>query len=140
MSFVSNGAELYFGGDVDNLFMHNGGLDEIAFYNTALTPEQVLAHYEAGIGTGELEGDLNDDGFVGSADLDLVRGHWNESVSGPAQGDANGDGTVNSADLDIVRGNWGAGAAAASSAVPEPSMLVLLLGLPLSFALGRRRR
>ena len=33
--------------------------------------------------------------------------------------------TVGSADLDIIRANWGATAAAA---VPEPSLLVLLLG------------
>ena len=56
-------------------------------------------------------GDLNGDGQVGSADLDIVRSHWGETV--PAgdllSGDPSGDGTVGSADLDIIRGNWGAG-------------------------------
>jgi len=84
-----------------------------------------------------LEGDLNNDGLVGSADLDIIRGNWGTSVT-PGDllvGDPSGDGSVGSADLDIVRGNWGASAAA--SAVPEPSMfLVLLIGL---FGLAMKR-
>ena len=73
-----------------------------------------------------VEGDLNDDGIVGSHDLDLVRGHWMESVEpgNSLMGDATGDGLVNSADLDLVRANWGAGLAA----VPEPGVLFLALG------------
>lgn len=71
----------------------------------------------------ELLGDINGDGIVGSADLDIVRGNWGQSVSGAGQGDANGDGTVGSADLDIVRADWGLGNPAA---VPEPGILVLL--------------
>jgi hypothetical protein len=49
MTFISNGGILNFGGDTDNTYMHNGGLDEIAFYNVALTPAQIQAHYEAGL-------------------------------------------------------------------------------------------
>ena len=61
--------------------------------------------------------DLNSDGHVDSADLDLVRMNWQTSVS-PGDllhGDASGDGTVGSADLDIIRANWGVGAAAAAA-------------------------
>jgi hypothetical protein len=84
-----------------------------------------------------LAGDLNGDGVVSSADLDLVRANWGQSVT-PGDGmagDGNGDGIVNSADLDLVRANWGATAAAA---VPEPGMLVLLLGV-LAISLIRRK-
>ncbi len=84
----------------------------------------------------ELPGDLNGDGMVGSADLDIVRANWGSTVT-PGDlmmGDASGDGNVGSADLDIVRANWGQ---TAPANVPEPSVLLLLLGgLAL---LGRRR-
>ena len=57
-----------------------------------------------------LAGDLNDDGFVGSADLDIVRANWGATVEPGdlSAGDADGDGQVNSADLDVIRANWGA--------------------------------
>ena len=83
-----------------------------------------------------LEGDLNGDGFVGSADLDIVRGAWGQAVSGgAAEGDPSGDGVVGSADLDIVRANWGATAAAA---VPEPAAAALLL-CAAAFTIVRRK-
>ena len=73
----------------------------------------------------DIPGDLNGDGMVGSADLDIVRGNWLASVSPGdlSMGDPSGDGLVSSADLDIVRGNWCAGLAT----VPEPASAVLLL-------------
>ena len=58
--------------------------------------------------------------MVNSADLDLIRAHWLESVTpGDAfSGDANSDGAVNSADLDLIRANWSpATQAAATDAV-----------------------
>ena len=57
-----------------------------------------------------IPGDMNEDGYVGSADLDIVRSHWGEYVmpGDTYAGDANGDGYVGSADLDTVRGSWGA--------------------------------
>ncbi len=89
-----------------------------------------------GGGPQPLEGDLNGDGMVSSADLDIVRGNWGLNVTGAANGDANGDGIVSSADLDIVRANWGRTAAAA---VPEPVVLSMLL-LGAIFGLVTRRR
>ncbi len=79
-------------------------------------------------------GDANGDGFVNSADLDIVRANWGTSVTpgNAAMGDLSGDGMVNSADLDLVRANWGNVYAAA---VPEPGLCVLaalaLLGIGL---------
>lgn len=85
---------------------------------------------------GALDGDLNGDGAVNSADLDIVRGNWGQSVSGAANGDPSGDGAVGSADLDIVRANWGRTAAA--SAIPEPGMIALLVALAGICAFRRR--
>ena len=84
-----------------------------------------------------LAGDLNGDGLVGSADLDIVRGNWGSSVAAGdlLSGDPSGDGTVGSADLDIVRANWGATAAAA---VPEPGACVLIVFGSLIMALRRK--
>ena len=77
-----------------------------------------------------LEGDLNGDGFVGAADLDLVRANWGSAVTPGdlSSGDATGDGAVDSADLDVIRAAWGEGSQPA--AVPEPgSFLLLCMGL-----------
>ena len=66
-----------------------------------------------------IEGDLDGDGRVGSADLDVVRGNWGAGVKAKSRllGDANGDGKVGSDDLDVVRANWGAHWAAAADAL-----------------------
>ena len=74
-----------------------------------------------------IPGDLNMDGMVGSADLDIVRSHWGEEVAPGSLGlgDPSKDGVVGSADLDIVRANWGATASA--TAVPEPACIAILL-------------
>ena len=85
-----------------------------------------------------IPGDLNGDGLVGSADLDIVRANWGQEVEVGCLlcGDPSQDGVVGSADLDIVRANWGARAPAA---VPEPGTWMLLAAAGLSLLLGRRR-
>ena len=78
--------------------------------------------------TEPIEGDLNGDGFVGSGDLDVVRGFWGQALT-PGdlrRGDPSGDGLVGGADLDIVRANWGRSNTAAANTVPEPSTVGLL--------------
>ena len=85
---------------------------------------------------GVLDGDLNGDGMVSGADLDIVRANWGQAVTGAENGDPSGDGIVGGADLDVVRANWGRMAAA--SAVPEPSVAILLLAAGL-FLLPRRK-
>lgn len=91
-----------------------------------------------GGGSGRIEGDLNGDGAVGSADLDIVRANWGSPVApgNLAGGDPSGDGFVGSPDLDIVRANWGRAAAAA---VPEPNAAPMLLVPFGAFLSGRRR-
>jgi hypothetical protein len=88
-----------------------------------------------------LEGDLNDDGFVGIADLNIILGVWNQNVTpgDKLQGDPSGDGFVGIDDLNSVLGNWNAGTPpTAGAAVPEPTTLGLL-GLG-GLAMLKRRR
>jgi hypothetical protein len=56
-------------------------------------------------------GDLNGDGFVGIADLNIVLGSWNQNVTAGvwALGDPTGDGFVGIGDLNEVLSNWNAG-------------------------------
>jgi hypothetical protein len=57
-----------------------------------------------------IAGDLNKDGFVGIADLNIVLGNWNQSVA-PGDffsGDPSNDGFVGIEDLNTVLGNWNA--------------------------------
>ena len=97
-----------------------------------------LEVYGTRLGGTELEGDLNGDGTVSSADLDLVRSHWGQFVTpgDGMQGDGNGDGVVNSTDLDLVRGNWGMSLPAS---VPEPGMFAFLLTAMSGLLLVRRK-
>lgn len=57
-----------------------------------------------------LTGDLDADGFVGIADLNIVLGAWNQNVTAGnwLQGDPSGDGYVGIQDLNAVLGNWNA--------------------------------
>ena len=48
------------------------------------------------------------------------------SASSPLEGDLNGDGFVGIADLNVVLGNWNAGTPPSANAVPEPATLALL--------------
>ncbi len=76
-----------------------------------------------------LDGDLDGDGFVGIADLNIILGNWNQNVT-PGDllaGDPSGDGFVGIDDLNTVLGNWNAGTPPANgAAVPEPASLTLL--------------
>ena len=78
-----------------------------------------------------LFGDLDGNGYVDSADLDIITNNWGQSVTpgDPLLGDPSGDGVVAGADFDIVMDQWHDGkvpVAASSSTVPEPGSLALL--------------
>jgi hypothetical protein len=78
-------------------------------------------------------GDLNFDGFVGIADLNIVLGNWNQNIEANlwGAGDPTGDGFVGIADLNAVLGSWNLGTpptvAEALAMVPEPTTGILLL-------------
>jgi hypothetical protein len=74
----------------------------------------------------ELAGDLNNDGFVGVEDLNIVLGNWNQSVPpGDVNADPSGDGYVGIEDLNMVLGNWNAGTPPGSHVtIPEPASLM----------------
>ncbi len=85
-----------------------------------------------------ITGDLDADGFVGIADLNIVLANWNQStpLANP-QADPSNDNFVGIADLNIVLGNWNAGSPAPTT-IPEPATCALIfLAAP---ALLTRRR
>ncbi len=87
-----------------------------------------------------LSGDLDTDGFVGIADLNIVLGNWNQNVTAgdPFLGDPSGDGIVGIGDLNIVLGNWNSGTPPAGvGTVPEPATLWLMVAG--GVFVGRRR-
>jgi hypothetical protein len=111
-------------------FVINGSNTVLEDYYPDLASAGVTGDYftYSTVGT-SLEGDLNNDGFVGIADLNIVLGVWNTNVT-PGDllaGDPSGDGFVGIADLNVVLGNWNAGAPpAGGGAVPEPASLALM--------------
>jgi T5SS/PEP-CTERM-associated repeat protein len=77
-----------------------------------------------------LRGDLNLDGFVGIADLNIVLANWNQNATAGVwgEGDPSGDAFVGIADLNEILGNWNAGTPPTAGAnIPEPATLGLLL-------------
>jgi hypothetical protein len=114
-------------GTVDSITIRwPSGIQQM-FFNVAANTE--LLAVEA-----YLAGDLNGDGFVGIADLNIVLGNWNQNVTPGYHiwGDPSGDGFVGIEDLNEVLGNWNAGTPPPVFAtdIPEPgSVAVLLLAL-----------
>ncbi len=83
----------------------------------------------AGFVPAMLEGDLDNDGFVGINDLNLVLGNWNQAIPpGDPAADPSGDNFVGIEDLNVVLGNWNAGTPPTGLAnIPEPGTWILLM-------------
>ena len=87
-----------------------GAIDEVAVFDKALTEEQVMAHYQAGItGGGGNNGDINGDGNIDATDIDALAAGI-QAQSNEGQLDINGDGSVSAADhtalVKDVIGTW----------------------------------
>jgi len=97
--------------------------------------------YTAGIlrvlTTNPVPGDANRDGQVNEEDATALASNWGDP-GGWTQGDFNDDGQVNAADASILAANWGYGTSE-STVVPEPGVLVTLLGMAALALLWRRR-
>ena len=121
----------------------SGSMDELAIYDSALTDEQILAHYDAAyVITPDVPGDANKDGKVDGSDVTILAGNWQVGVGGVGgatweMGDFNGDGAVDGSDVTILAGNWQYGVTTVAAGVPEPSTMILLL-TALAMLIARR--
>lgn len=117
-----------------------GGIDEVAIYNTALSDATILAHYQAGTTATPptLVGDFDSDGDVDGADFVAWQTHY-PLASGAtlSDGDANNDGIVDGTDFALWQGKFPT-APASVTAIPEPAAWILT-GLG-SLTLVRRGR
>lgn len=87
-------------------------------------------------GSDQLPGDANGDGSVDLLDLDILGSNFGITEGATfAQGDFNEDGAVDLLDLDILGSNFGTSAPAS---VPEPTTIVLALGLMAGAVRSRR--
>jgi hypothetical protein len=88
-------------------------------------------------------GDANLDRVVDDKDAAILASHWGMTGVSWCAGDFNGDGIVNYRDASLLSVSWlwrADAAAGEQVAVPEPSTLVLLLGLAAALAALRRIR
>ena len=129
--------------DLDLFDPFVGAIDELAIYRGILTEEwfQERSYIDD---SPAIAGDANGDGKVDGSDVTILAGNWQKGVNDGltatwGEGDFNGDGKVDGSDVTILAGNWQYGVDAAASAVPEPSTIVMLLGL-VAGLLGWRRR
>lgn len=115
--------------DVSNTAFE-GRIDEVAVYDTALTSEQILAHYLAAVEISAVPGDFNGDGTVNLADYTLWRDNLGADESVLPVGTTDGSGFVDADDYMLWKDNFGAMSGAGSliaqnSTVPEPTAVVL---------------
>ncbi|MBN1590575.1 MAG: hypothetical protein JW888_13760 [Pirellulales bacterium] len=92
-----------------------------------------------------LVGDANGDGMVDNLDAARLATHWGFNNARWSMGDFDGDGIVGPSDASIMAAHWGSGSAGESAAipsteaVPEPSLITMLLAIMLVPLVQRRR-
>jgi len=106
-------------------------LSEVRFYDRVVVSEE------------DIPGDADGDGDVDELDAQALATNWGSgSELDPAtweEGNFDGDYVVGPADAAILAANWHYGVSESGAPVPEPSAVVLLLGLPLALLLWRRK-
>ena len=125
-------------------------IDQVVFYDGIKDEAFFQANLERILGIEpqeDIPGDANRDGKVDGSDVTILAGNWQAGVGNPdpstvtwEMGDFNGDGQIDGSDVTILAGNWQAGVEAAAASVPEPNMIMLLLGGFVSLLLRNRRR
>ncbi|MCX7429129.1 MAG: hypothetical protein NTW96_26325 [Planctomycetia bacterium] len=108
----------------------------LLIYNYALTAEEVAALL--GTTPTPLLGDANNDRIVNDKDASILGAHWQQAGDW-GDGDFNLDGLVNDKDAAILAAHWGETSGTGGS-VPEPGVIVLLLGGALCLCLRGRRK
>jgi hypothetical protein len=85
-----------------------GLIDELAIYNTLLSPERIQAHYQAGLGLA-VTGDFNNNGVLDAPDIDDLTMQSAGGQNPPAY-DLNADNAVNATDVTVwvkqLFGTW----------------------------------
>lgn len=105
-----------------------GGIDEVAVYDTALSDATILAHYQAGTTATPptLAGDFDSDGDVDGADFIAWQTHYPQLGGATlSNGDANGDGNVDGADFAAWQANFPTAPSSGVVAIPEPAAWIL---------------
>jgi hypothetical protein len=88
-----------------------------------------------------MPGDANGDGAVNINDLSKVLANYDKTSMTWADGDFSGDGTVNISDLSVILANYDKTFTAGNlHAVPEPSTLLLAVGVMSLLAYARRKQ
>jgi hypothetical protein len=93
----------------DNWTGDVGGLADVNAASTTYTMPAASCVITAAYAVTELPGDLNDDGFVGQGDLNIVLSQWGKGgaeITDP-RADANHDNFVGQGDLNVVLAGWG---------------------------------
>ena len=155
-SFLSDTADLYlstgavldlsFGGNpdvIDSLLFDGvsqaagtwGALDSGAQFTSSLITGTGLLQVSTYVAP--IPGDFDKNGIVDGADLT----QWQDDFGQNGDSDADGDGDSDGADFLTWQRNLGSGAMslASSQAVPEPSTLVLLMGMAACCMIPRRK-
>ena len=111
-----------------------GVIDDLALYNTTLSPPRIAAR----VGITINPGDYNSDGTVDLGDFDVLKSNFGNSGVF-ADGDENFDGTINLDDFFAFAAIFNAGGGGAA-AVPEPGAWALALVAGAGLVVLRRPR
>jgi hypothetical protein len=138
---VGIGAMRRSAGFIDKYF---GGVDDVWIFNEALIGSQILFMKNNPGAAPPLirAGDVNLDGLVNGADLQIIANNFFDTGAPRGDGDLNADGVVDFDDFRIWKTDSPALVAGGSAVVPEPASAVMAAGslAALMFAAARFRR